>query len=301
MPTGACGINCDVCRLNIDGLCSSCGSGTSPAGQRKLAGQEKLLGAPCAILACAILNRVDYCLRDCDSFPCDNFNTGAYPFSSAYLKMQTRRRTEKNKTLAPYGDSVVVPPEYWEQLRKTNLQQLCPRAAVMTDADDGILVTAFNKEIRVDLKMREIQKGRPNQWRKTADPFLELMLLVYLLNVTDHPFKNEMVGAQDLQDAQFFQGPHELKTGELAAKFGSHPGRFLKAGLQLGGTGLPVADAAICLRPFPRIPVYYLLWGGDEEFPAKFSILFDRSIDHHLPADAIWGIVSVTTDMLLNV
>ena len=24
MPTGACGINCDVCRLNSDGICSSC-------------------------------------------------------------------------------------------------------------------------------------------------------------------------------------------------------------------------------------------------------------------------------------
>ena len=60
------------------------------------------------------------------------------------------------------------------------------------------------------------------------------------------------------------------------------------------GTGLPVADAAICLRPFPRIPVYYLLWGGNEEFPAKFSILFDRSIDHHLPADAIWCISRVS-------
>jgi hypothetical protein len=215
--------------------------------------------------------------------------------------MQTRRRTEKNATKAPYGDSMLVPPEYWEQLRKTDLQQLCPRAAVMVAGDGGLLVTAFNKEIRVDLKMREIQKGRPGQWLKTADPFLELLLLVYLLNVTDQPFKNEMIGAQDLKDARFFQGPHELRTGELAAKFGSHPDRFLKAGLQLGGTGLQVADAAICLRPLPKIPVYYLLWGADEEFPVKVSILFDRSIDHHLPADAIWGIVSVATDMLLNV
>ena len=300
MPTGACGIDCDVCRLNTDGLCSSCGSGTSPAGRRKMAAQEKLLGAPCAILACALLNRADYCLRDCDRFPCENFNDGAYPFSSAYLKMQTRRRTETHATRAPYGDSVAVPPAYWEQLRKTDLQQLCPRAAVMTDADGGILVTAFNNEIRVDLKMREIQKGRPGQWRQTADPFLELLLLVYLLNVSNQPFKNEMVGAQDLQDAQFFQGPHELKTGELAAKFGRHPDRFLKAGLQLGGTRLAMADTTICLRPLPKIPVYYLLWTGDAEFPAKVSILFDRSIDRHLPADAIWGIVSVATDMLLN-
>ncbi len=300
MPTGACGINCDVCRLNTDGHCSSCGSGTSPAGRRKMAAQEKLLGAPCAILACAILNQVAYCLHDCDAFPCENFGEGSYPFSRDYLRMHTRRRSNKKTTRAPYGNSVVVPPEYWETLQEMDPGQLCPRAAVMLDSEGGVIVSAFNQEIRVDLAKRVIQKGQSGQWRQTADPFLELMLLVYLLNVTDEPFKNEMVGAQDLKDAQFFQGPHELKTGELATKFGNAPGQLIKAGSQLGGNRIKMADAAICLRPLPKIPVYYLLWAADEEFPAKVSILFDRSIDDHLSADAIWGIVSVTTDTLLN-
>lgn len=301
MPTGACGINCDVCRLNTDGTCSSCGSGTSPAGQRKLAAQEKLLGAPCPILACAVLNQVAYCLHDCDMFPCENFREGGYPFSRGYVDMQTRRRNEKKTTRAPYGDGVVVPPEYWRQLRDLKLPELCPRAAVMMDGEGGLLVPAFNEEIRVDVTAQEIQKGGPGHWRRAADPFLELMLLVYLLNAADHPFRNEMVGPLDLKDAQFFQGPHELKTDKLVAKFGRRPELLFKAGDQLGGSRLQLADAAVCVRPFPKIPVYYLLWGADEEFPAKVSILFDRSIDAHLPADAIWGIVSVTTDKLLNV
>lgn len=301
MPTGACGINCDVCRLNTDGICSSCGSGTSPAGQRKLAAQEKLLGAPCAILACAVLKQVAYCLHDCDMFPCDNFGDGAYPFSQGYLEMQKRRRSEKKTTRAPYGDAVEVPPEYWRQLRDLKPHELCPRAAVMADGEGGLLVPAFNEEIRVDMQSQTIQKGGPGAWRQAVDPFLELMLLVYLLNVADHPFRNEMVGPLDLKDAQFFQGPHELKTDKLIAKFGSRPELLVQAGEQLGGTRMEVADAAVRVRPFPKIPVYYLLWQADEEFPAKASILFDRSIDAHLPADAIWGIVSVTTDKLLNV
>jgi len=301
MPTGACGINCDVCRLNTDGIYSSCGSGTSPAGQRKLAAQEKLLGAPCAILACAVLTKVAYCLHDCDMFPCENFGDGAYPFSPGYLAMQKRRREEKNTTRAPYGDAVTVPPEYWQQLGDADFTELCPRAAVMRDAGAGLLVPAFNEEIRVDVAARHIQKGGPGHWRRAVDPFLELMLLVYLLNAADHPFRNEMVGPLDLKDAQFFQGPHELKTDKLLAKFGPSPELLVQAGERLGGTPLQLADAAVNVRPFPKIPVYYLLWQADEEFPAKVSILFDRSIDDHLPADAIWGIVSVTTDKLLNV
>ena len=300
MPTGACGINCDACRLQTDGICSSCGSGTSPAGQRKRAAQEKLLGAPCAILACAILNRVTYCPRDCDAFPCENFSDGAYPFGEAYLSMQRRRRKEHAATRAPYGDAVKVPPEYWERLQAMDLAELCPRAAVMNAGDGGILVNAFGREVRVDLALRQIQTGGPGQWRRTVDPFLELMLLVYLLNATSQPFMNTMISAQDLKDAQFFQGPHELKTDGLVATFGEHPDQLLKAGQQLGGTRLDMADAAICLRPFPKVPLYYLLWAADAEFPAKVSILFDRSIESHLSADAIWGIVSVATEMLLN-
>ena len=94
MPTGACGINCDVCRLNLLTICSTCGPGKSQEAQRKIAAQEKILGAPCPILACAFNHGVDYCPRDCDRFPCDQFEAGPYPFSQAYLNMQERRRKE---------------------------------------------------------------------------------------------------------------------------------------------------------------------------------------------------------------
>jgi hypothetical protein len=51
---------------------------------------------------------------------------------------------------------------------------------------------------------------------------------------------------------------------------------------------------------FPKIPLYYLLWQGDEEFEPRLSILFDRSIEEHLPADAVWGLVKLFTDILVR-
>jgi len=35
-----------------------------------------------------------------------------------------------------------------------------------------------------------------------------------------------------------------------------------------------------------------VLWGADEEFPARLSCLFDASIEQHLPLDAIYGMVT---------
>ena len=80
MPTGACGIACDVCKLKLLQICSSCGPGKSQLAKAKLEAQKRLLGAPCPILACASLKQVDYCLRDCDLFPCENFDVRPLPF-----------------------------------------------------------------------------------------------------------------------------------------------------------------------------------------------------------------------------
>ena len=63
MVTGACGINCDTCRLYRDDICISRGNGTSEQGRLKREAQLRLLGAPCPLLACAQLNRIEYCLE----------------------------------------------------------------------------------------------------------------------------------------------------------------------------------------------------------------------------------------------
>ncbi len=92
--TGACGINCLVCRLAVEGKCSPCGAGTSEQAQKKLAAQMRLLGGVCPILNCASDRRIDYCLRDCLDFPCPHFEDGPYPFSQGFLSMQLRRRKQ---------------------------------------------------------------------------------------------------------------------------------------------------------------------------------------------------------------
>ncbi|MBI4768422.1 MAG: DUF3795 domain-containing protein [Deltaproteobacteria bacterium] len=90
--TGACGINCYTCKLFTEGRCSSCGSGLSEQATRKLASQLRIMGGVCPILNCAVERKIEYCLRDCESFPCPHFKFGPYPFSEGFLQMQIRRR-----------------------------------------------------------------------------------------------------------------------------------------------------------------------------------------------------------------
>ena len=60
MPTGACGINCDICKLKLLGICSSCGPGRSREAEAKLAAQKRLFGGSCSILECARMNNLNY-------------------------------------------------------------------------------------------------------------------------------------------------------------------------------------------------------------------------------------------------
>ena len=298
MPTGACGINCDVCRLNALGVCSSCGPGNSMEAQQKMAVQIRVLGAPCPILECAASRGIDHCLRDCEAFPCERF--GAYPFSEGFLKMQERRLNEARQKLDPTKEKIFVPPHYWEDLEKKDLSVLCENALAQAFSSEDIVLPILGREILVDRKNHSLRHKTHGEWEPVNHPLLELLVLVYLLNAGPQLLSRELVSAQELKTAHFFQGPHELNVGEVLDHFGRDLKGFRRAAESLGGEAQNLADAAFRIPAFPKVPLYYLLWEGDEEFSPRISVLFDRSIESHLSADAIWGLVALVSEALLR-
>jgi hypothetical protein len=88
---------------------------------------------------------------------------------------------------------------------------------------------------------------------------------------------------------------------ELENLYGKDPDAFLKAGKRLGGSEILYGDKGFALEVFPRIPLAYILWKGDEEFSPRAGVLFDSTIQSHLPLDIIWCMVSETSRRLLEV
>ncbi len=300
MTPAACGIDCRVCRLFILGVCSLCGAGTSREAALKEAAQTRLLGAPCPILACARMNRVAHCLRDCPSFPCGNFHSGPYPFSRGFLSMQERRRAEASPAKSPAGGAIQVPQAHWEAVTAMDRKALCRRAGAFWEPPDRIRIPFFKDELRVDLGKRFVFQRAGMSWDRVRDPLLELECLLYLLGVKEVPLRGRMVGVMELKTAHFFQGPHALNVEPLLRRFGTDLDGFCRSAQALGGKALRLGDAAYALYPFPKIPLYYLLWEGDEEFSPRVSILFDETIEAHLAADAIWGLVNLVSHRLLT-
>ena len=302
MPTGACGINCDVCQLNLLGTCSSCGPGRSDTAARKSAAQVNLLGHPCAILECARLNHIDHCPRDCASFPCANFDGAGYPYGQGFLEMQRRRRAQGPPAVDPSGRPIALESAKWDALAERDMAQIANLTLTEVDAASGLLRIGFlNREIFVDAGTRCLRTRGQSGFEKLSLPLLELVVLDYLTRVNRlYALGREMVGVDDLAEAHYFTGRNRLQTHFLLARYADDPNGFSAAGKRLGGRIEPMAQAAVRLNPFPRIPVYYLLWLGNSEFAPRLSILFDRSIEKALSPPAIWCLVTLCSYFMIR-
>ncbi len=89
-------------------------------------------------------------------------------------------------------------------------------------------------------------------------------------------------------------GSHVLPLEELASKYAAGAKELLSRGLELGAQAEPYGDAALKLLPFPKIPVYLILWTQDEEFPARADLLFDSACEMQVPLDILWSTAMMT-------
>ena len=198
------------------------------------------------------------------------------------------------------AEKIVVPPQYWEELKKEDLYRLCRRLHVVACPPDNFILSGLGREILVDRAEACLKSRRSGSWAKIDHPLLELLVLVYFLKAGPGPINNEMIGVQQLKDSHFFLGPHEFRLEPLLARYGFDPKGFKDAAEFLGGEPIGLADISYRIPALPKVPLYYLLWEGDEEFEPRISVLFDRSVEKHLSADAIWGLVKLVSDALLK-
>lgn len=165
-------------------------------------------------------------------------------------------------------------------------------------------VVLLGRRFIVDPAERRIYlKESAHQDQETAEAgFLEqLCILAYLINAREVPVANKLVAAEQLEGGQFFfRGPHELPTVKLAEAFGDNPALLYEAGEQLGAKACEYGGAAIELAVLPRFGLTFIIWGRDEEFGGRASILFDQSAEQQLPLDAIGAAVNLAVKAVIT-
>lgn len=202
-----------------------------------------------------------------------------------------------------YEDPAELDPLLWERLRSADPQVIGRNAQIRYDAatrayrvpilhGDFMCVPEeeriFSDETRTDIR-ENFQ--------------LYLVVLHYLLEAQPSGIVGQWVSEQEIPGGSlFFRGPHAFHTGPLVELFGTRPALFTAAAEKLGGMRVASGDLAYRLWALPRIPLLFVLWEGDEEFPAVVHVRFDASIQNQLHTlDTIWALVNITCRSLRNI
>lgn len=192
--------------------------------------------------------------------------------------------------------------QLWKTFGALAPEDVCRRSLASYDPHLGCCqVQVLNESYRV--YPREMAIHVADDRKVSLSIELRLLILQYLVQAKDLSPVGKWVTEKDLKNGEmFYRGVHSLEMfkNPLEEKFGSPPDHFLEAGLSIGRAKVDFADVGLKFQALPRIPALFMLWGADDEFPAKVNILFDPTIEHHLALDTIWGLVRVITFKLLE-
>lgn len=166
-----------------------------------------------------------------------------------------------------------------KMLKESDPAEIAERAGVLYE----------NGEFRLSLMAWHIFVSHPGLEFRMPD-FLntyvvKLLALLYLANARASPPANRWLPYRELKDGLFYAKSFEDTVEErLCRRFGADLEALREAGLRLGGREVDQGDLGMVIKSFQRLPLLFILWRGDEEFPPNARILFDATATDYLNA-----------------
>jgi len=111
----------------------------------------------------------------------------------------------------------------------------------------------------------------------------KVLILHYLIMASGVPLSNKPITFQELPEGGGYMRTFSKRSIEpLVKHFGGEPQKLIEVAGGLGGRTADYGDAAVTISGFKMVPVTLVMWGGDEEFPARGNILFDSTVPEYL-------------------
>jgi len=190
----------------------------------------------------------------------------------------------------------------WEQLLVLERGKTAQRAKCQyLNNPERYIITFLNTEYVVNLSDRQIYSTQHESSKVSCGFLQQLCILAYLINAQDLPLAGKLVKAETLPGGQFFfRGLHSLPVKKLESAFGDCPELLLTIAERFDAKHCEFGDASIQLYVLPRLPLTIVIWGKDEQFAARASILFDQTAASQLPLDALGAAVNLTVKALVK-
>jgi hypothetical protein len=116
-----------------------------------------------------------------------------------------------------------------------------------------------------------------------------IVVLHHLSRGSGTPLQSEPVSYEDIDPGMRHYLPvfERRVVKPLITAFGYNRDAFLQSGTALGGKPEAYGNGSFTLYAMPRVPITFILWEGDEEFPPSMKILFNPTVSEYLPLEDI--------------
>ena len=115
-----------------------------------------------------------------------------------------------------------------------------------------------------------------------------MLLLDYVARANGRRPTGRLLGFRELPGGAFYEKAFRGYTADaLIRGLANGEGGLRAAATRLGGAPISMGDAAFTFRVLPHVILAVVWWNGDEEFPARTSILFDENAAQALPIDGL--------------
>ncbi|MCX5799143.1 MAG: DUF3786 domain-containing protein [Proteobacteria bacterium] len=129
----------------------------------------------------------------------------------------------------------------------------------------------------------------------------KIILLHYIYTASGTSLGVDKIPYEDIPGCRQYQPVFEKRvTKPLQSAFGYNKYAFLEASIGLKGKEEEFGDASFTLYALPRVPITFILWEGDEEFPPSVRTLFDPSIQKYLPLEDIVVISKLASTRIIK-
>jgi hypothetical protein len=148
---------------------------------------------------------------------------------------------------------------------------------------EGLLVEFLGAPYRITRDDVLAEDGEP------LTVWVKIFLFIYATRASGAPASGNWVAYRELPNTVSKSRTFEATEARLAAVFDGRRGDLEVAAKRLAGRAVDFgsADRAFVFTALPRVPLLLLFWDGDEEFPARISLLLDRNVLDYLDQEAI--------------
>jgi len=150
------------------------------------------------------------------------------------------------------------------------------------DEGEYLEITFLNQRYKVLLPAAEIKDAagaKPSLVRR-------VLILHYLIQAQGKELARRWVDFRSLPGGLVYYPVFRGRViARLVRMFGERPQALIAAAAPLGGRAIAMADWAVEIPAFPRVPVVLALWEASDEFAPEGTIMYDDVLPAYLETE----------------